>query len=317
MGQFSNNPKVQATVLAFIAVLMFSTKSVFAKMALDINNSPISVLFMRTVIGLPVFMVICWIIWRKNKSQHAKHYKDYIMVFALAMIGYYFSSILDFNGLQYIGASVERIVLFLYPTFVLILSAIFLKQRIKKQQIIAIVICYIGLFIAFADKLEFGGTDGFWKGIIFVAGASFTYAIFLTASNKYIPKIGSQMFTTISIASFSICIIVHFLITGDYSSVIQNEQYYIACGLMALIGTIIPAYMFNSSIKHLGASNVSIISSLGPVETMVMSAFALNEFIADIQIIGTIVVIIGVIVLKLKFKGTKFPVRLYLKGAVK
>lgn len=295
------SPQMKGTLLALTGVLMFSTKSVFAKMALAITSNVISVLFLRVIIGFPIVLILTYISWVKMRGKHKEFAKDYIVVFVLAFIGYYISSLFDFSGLKYIGASVERIVLFLYPTFVIILSAFFLKHKVSVQQIVAIVICYIGLFVAFANKLNVSDSGNFWKGIFLIVVSAFTYAIFLTASNKYIPRIGSMMFTNIALLSTSISIIVHFFVVGDYSILNSTTEMYVICGLMSTIGTIIPAYIFNNAIKYLGASNVSIISSLGPIETMIMSSFVLYEQIFIIQIIGTVIVIIGVLVLKVNF----------------
>lgn len=302
MGQVTKNQQLQGTILALSGVLMFSTKSVLAKMALTISEDVISVLFYRMAIGFPIVATITVVTWLKHKDKHIRHLKDYAAVFLFAILGYYISSILNFTGLLYIHASVERIVLFLYPTFVIILSSIFLKQGITKKQIIAIAICYIGLIVAFADKLQIEETSFFWIGILLVIGSSFTYAIFLTASNKYISRIGPMMFTNIAIISIAVCVFVHFFASGRTVTFDLPNNYYFVCGVMSIIGTIIPAYLFNSAIKYLGASNVSIVSSLGPIETMIMSSIILNEQILFAQIVGTLIVIMGILFLKTDIK---------------
>lgn len=311
MGQFTLSQSAKGSLLALSGVLMFSTKSVFAKMAIAINPDVLTVLFLRIGFGFPIVLMIFIVTWIRNKEKHKMLYKDYIAVFLFAIIGYYMSSLFNFQGLKYITASAERIVLFLYPTFVILMSATFLKQKIKAKQIVAITVCYFGLIIAFSDKLVIDGTGNFWTGVFLVAASAMTYAVFLTASNKYIPRIGPTMFTTLSLLSACIATIIHFSIQNGYAELLrQTDEFYLICGLMSVIGTILPAYMFNTAIKHLGASNVSIISSLGPVETMVMSAMALHEQISLVQVFGTIFVILGVLILKMKFN---LPGRLAIK----
>lgn len=298
MSQVSNF-QMRGTILALVGVLMFSTKSVFAKMALAVSDDFLAVLFLRVSIGFPIVLVITLITWFKHKDEHKKFIKDYVAVFFLALLGYYISSLFDFSGLQYIEASIERIVLFLYPTFVIILSAIFLKQGISFKQILAIVVCYIGLIVVFSDKMHIENTGLFWKGVFLVIGSAFTYSIFLTASNKYIPRIGPTMFTNIALISITIAIITHYSIAGETNVIELPSRFWVVCGLMSTIGTIIPAYLFNTAIKYLGASNVSIVSSLGPIETMIMSSILLSEQILVIQIVGTIIVIFGILILKI------------------
>jgi len=299
MSQITNK-QLQGTILAFTGILMFSTKSVLAKMALSISDDILSVLFLRMAIGFPIVAVITAVTWLKHKEDVKKFYKEYIAVFFLAILGYYISSLFNFSGLRYVSASVERIVLFLYPTFVIILSAIFLKQKISRNQIIAIIVCYVGLLYAFSDQLHLENTEMFWSGIFLIIGSAFTYSIFLTASNKYIPKIGPTMFTNIGLLAISFSIFAHYGIAGKGSVFQLPTSFWVVCGIMSVIGTIIPAYLFNRAIKHLGASNVSILSCIGPIETMVLSSIILSEHITVIQIIGTSIVILGILLLKLK-----------------
>jgi len=305
MGQFTLSQSAKGLLLALSGVMMFSTKSVFAKMALAFDTDVLTVLLFRVGVGFPLLLAVFIVTWLRNKHKHKDLYRDYIAVFLFAIIGYYLSSLANFEGLKYMTASAERIVLFMYPTFVLIMSSLVFKERIKKQQVFAIIVCYLGLIVAFYNKLAVSDAGDFWKGVMLVSCSAFTYAIFLTASNRYIPRIGPTMFTSIALLSASLSTFVHFLIRADFSSLVQPTGFYIICGCMSLAGTIVPAFMFNTAIKYLGASNVSIISSLGPVETMIMSAVILSEEISIIQIAGTALVITGVLILKLKFSMPK------------
>jgi len=185
---------------------------------------------------------------------------------------------------------------------VIFLSAIFLKKPVTIKQIIAISVSYVGIFLAFADKLNVKSSSQFWFGATLIFVSSFTYAIFLTVSDKLIKKVGSMRFTTTATLTMCVCLISHALFTGKAGIEGYNTHVYWYCLLMAVLSTVIPVYMFNYSMSKLGASNVSIISCLGPICTLIFSAILLNEIITIWQIIGTLIVMGGILIIHLDYK---------------
>jgi drug/metabolite transporter (DMT)-like permease len=294
MLQVLKSQKVTAGIIALVGVVMFSAKSVFAKMIYAYHVDPISMLYMRMMIALPFMLIISFWYERKHKLEKPE-WKDIAMVVAISLIGYYISSILDFIGLLYVEAAIERLILFLYPTMVLILSLLFLKKEIKMNQIVAIIIAYLGLIIAFADKFVVQNNSLFWYGVMLIVLSSFTYAIFLTAADGLIERLGSVRFTTTAMLTMTICIVVHAMITGKAHFTGYNIHVYSYSSIMAVFSTVIPVYMFNYAIEKLGASNVSVISCAGPVCTLMYSAILISEPITVFQIIGTFVVMGGIL----------------------
>jgi drug/metabolite transporter (DMT)-like permease len=297
--------KVIAGLIALVGVVMFSAKSVFAKMIYAYHVDPISMLYMRMMIALPFLLIISF--WFEKKNQWGKpDWKDIIQVVVISLIGYYISSILDFIGLLYVEAAIERLILFLYPTMVLILSLLFLKKEVRMNQIISIVIAYVGLIVAFADKFVLESTSLFWYGVLLIVLSSFTYAIFLTAADGLIERLGSIRFTTTAMLTMTVCIVIHALIKGKAHFVGYNLHVYAYSTIMAVFSTVIPVFMFNYAIEKLGASNVSVISCAGPVCTLMYSAILINEPITIFQVIGTFIVMGGILFV---YKGKKEEVK--------
>lgn len=303
MKEKNSFANVGASAIGLSGVVLFSSKSVFAKMAYEYRVDPISVLYMRMLFSLPLIVLIGFL-YEKTRKTTMITWQDIAKVALFSVLGYYISALFNFTGLMYVEASIERLVLFLYPTMVIFLSLLFLKKPVSRNQVVAISVSYVGLIIAFADKLFAHTSAGFWFGVILIMLSSFTYAIFLTAADDLISRVGSFRFTTIASLTMCICMIVHAMIAGKAHVQGYNGHVVWYCVLMAVLSTVIPVYMFNYSMGRLGASKVSIISCLGPVCTLVFSAFLLKEAITIWQIMGTIVVMGGVLIVNLE-KSTK------------
>lgn len=285
-----------ASVIGLLGVVLFAAKSVFVKMAYEYHADAISVLYLRMLFAFPLVLIV-GLIYEKTKNTVPFRWMDILKVAGISVFGYYISAVFDFAGLIYVEASIERLVLFLYPTMVIILSMIFLKKPITAKQVIAISVSYIGLLIAFGNKLIVHASPGFWFGISLILVSAITYAVFLTISDKLIKQVGSVRFSTVATLTMCFCIIVHANVTGKGTITGFPSQVYISCILMAVLSTVIPVYMFNYAMSQLGASNISIISCFGPVCTLFLSAMMLKEVITLWQIAGTLIVVGGVLLI--------------------
>lgn len=177
MEQNVSKQNVYAGIIALAGVVLFSAKSVFAKMVYNYHVDPVTTIYLRMLFALPFVAAIG--VWYEIKHKNDRvHWKDVLAVVCISILGYYISSLLDFIGLVYVEAAIERLIMFLYPTMVIVLSAIFMRKRINIYQITAILVAYGGLLLAFADKLMLQNTYLFWYGAILIALSSFTYAIF-------------------------------------------------------------------------------------------------------------------------------------------
>lgn len=277
---------------------MFSAKAIMVKLGYRYDVDTVTLLLLRMIFALPVYLIIS-LREAKRDNSYSLTRKDIISIIGLGFVGYYLASYFDFYGLQFISASLERLVLFVYPTLVIIISIVALKKKVSKIQIYAIVITYVGIFIAFADDLNVQG-NGLWEGTTFIFLSALTYAIYLVGSGEMIPKLGSVRFTAYAMTVSCVIVILHYLATNSFEVFHQPWQVYILGFAMATISTIIPSFLISEAIKKIGASNFAIYGSIGPISTILLAIIFLGERIHFFQIAGTVIVIVGVSIINLK-----------------
>ncbi len=285
-------------LLAVTGIIMFSAKAIMVKLGYRYEVDALTLLLLRMIFALPFYLFIS-----VREAKRTQHYqltrKDFFSVIGLGTVGYYLASYFDFYGLQFISASLERLILFIYPTLVIVISSFALNKKPTKIQVYAIMITYLGIFIAFADDLKIEN-DGFWNGAISIFLSAFTYAVYLVGSGTLIPKLGSIRFTAYAMTVSCFMVILHYSIINSYEVLNQPWEVYALGFLMAIASTVVPSFLISEAIKRLGASNFAIYGSLGPISTILLAIIFLGERIDNYQIIGTIVVIFGVSIINLK-----------------
>jgi len=286
--------------MAIIGVLMFSTKAVFVKLAYADGGEVIPVLMLRMLFSLPFFLGITVFDFVRNGFSGLS-LKDSGSIVFLGFMGYYLASLFDFMGLVYIDASLERLVLFIYPTLVVLFSAIYFKRKPTKQQVWAIAVTYLGIILVFIQKIFTTNNQNVVLGATLIILCSIAYAIYLIGSGELIKKVGSNRFTNLAMLVATITVFIHNAGTSELGFFPHYKNtVYLYCALMAVISTVIPAYFLSAAIKRIGASNVSIIGSLGPVSTIGLAVLFLGEVLTLLQIFGALVVIGGVVFLNRK-----------------
>lgn len=290
-------------LIAFVGAILFSTKAIIVKKAFaDVQVDALTLLAIRMVFSLPFYLVAAFFI-TTNKANIKLTGKEWMYIIALGLFGYYLSSLFDFIGLQYISAGLERLILFLYPSFAVLINASFFKQEIKRIQGLALVITYIGIGIAYFGELQIDtGNPNFYWGSFLIFLCSVTYASYIAGSGYVIPKVGASKFTAYAMLTSTGGVLLHYLLRGQYDVLQHTEGLWWYGVLLALIATVIPTFMLSYALKKIGANNVAIISSVGPVSTIVQAHFVLGEPIFTEQVIGTVLVLIGVLLLSIKPK---------------
>jgi drug/metabolite transporter (DMT)-like permease len=300
---FTQRRRIIASILVLIAALCFSAKAVLVKLAYRYEIDSISLLTLRMIFSLPFFLVIA--IWAKRKAlQENRHVilsnRDWIAIFLFGLCGYYLASMLDFMGLFYITAGLERLILFLYPTMVLAINAVFLKKPVTRIQWIALALTYGGVSLAFLDRDQLGAGNNVLLGSILIFFSGLTFAVYLVGSGQYIAKVGSLRYTCLAMLAASVGVIAQHGIIYQWALFHFVPQVYVLSIIMALFSTVLPTFMMSEAIRIIGSSNVAIIGSIGPVATIVMGYFFLEESFGIWQFLGTILVIIGVLRISLK-----------------
>jgi drug/metabolite transporter (DMT)-like permease len=224
------------------------------------------------------------------------------------LFGYYLSSLFDFIGLQYISAGLERLILFLYPSFAVLINAFFFKQEIKRIQVWALVLTYIGIGIAYFGELQLDtGNPHFYWGSFLIFLCSITYASYIAGSGYIIPKVGATKFTAYALITSTVGVMLHYILRGQYDVLQQSKDLWWYGILLAAVATVIPTFMLSAALKKIGANNVAIISSIGPVSTIIQAHFVLKEPIFTEQIIGTGLVLTGILLLSIQPKKLPEP----------
>lgn len=290
---------VWAMTITFTGVFLFGAKAILVKLCYQEGINANTMIMLRMCAALPVYVVI--LLWGKNWEVFKSiSTKDHITIIVLGMIGYYLSSFLDFLGLQYITASLERLILFAYPTLVVLLSAIFLKKKMTRDQIIAIIVTYVGLVITMFENLNLEDSSNIYIGCALIFGSALTYAIYLIGSGQLLASIGTWVFTSYSMIVSAICVIINSFVF-PVKPLAEIPPIVYGYGLVvAIFCTILPSFMISYAIKQVGASKVSIVGSVGPVFTIFLSYFILHETLSIYQIIGGAVILMGVFWISVK-----------------
>jgi drug/metabolite transporter (DMT)-like permease len=293
-------------LLTFTGAVLFSTKAIIVKSAFaDIHTDALTLLMLRMLCALP-FYAASLFFTHQNQQNETLTKKQWLQLILLGLFGYYLSSWLDFEGLQYVSAGLERLILFLYPTFVVLINTFFFRQKITGTQKTALALTYTGIGIAYFGELSADTSNpNFFWGSLLIFICAVTYAVYLVGSGKLIPRIGASRFTVYSMLIATVCVFIHFVFKNNWTSLQQGgNRLWGYSILLGIIATVIPSFLFSAGMKRIGSNNVAIISSIGPVSTIVQAHFVLGEKIFALQIAGTILVIAGVLLIGWRVRET-------------
>ena len=286
--------------LAIIGTLVFSFRPILVKLIYLTYPpiSPVTLLFLRMSISLPFFLAVAW--WlRRDEPQLTG--LDWAKVAALGFIGYYAASFLDFIGLKYVGAGVGRLILYLYPTLVLLISFLFLHRRPTRRQLGALVITYAGVALILSSQLHGGAEERlFLLGALFVFASSLFYATYLVASAELVKRVGSMRFTAYSMAVATLPALAQFFAIEPMSALDLPGKIWLYAILLATFTTVLPLFIQAEALKRIGAAEFALIGALGPVSVAVTSALGLDEQFTLVQAFGGALVIFGVLLVSIK-----------------
>lgn len=279
--------------LVALATLLFASKGIFIKLAYQYNVDSLSLLTLRLTISLPFFIGLLWYYGKQNEG-FAKLKPLFWKVAIVGILGYHIASLFSFLGIQYITASMERVLLTSYPTMVLLISFFILRKRVSRNQVLALFLTYVGIIIAFASGLLDEAQDNFMLGGALILFCSFTYAIYLVSSGELIPKLGSQLFNAACMISACLSTIFHYLLVNGFSISEYPLEVYGYGSALAILGTVIPTIMFTEAIRLIGSGNTAIVTTIGPIFTIILAYIILGESLNLWQWVGTILVLFGV-----------------------
>ena len=286
--------------LALAGVVSFSFRPILIKLAYAYVTDPVTLLALRMVFSLPFFVAAA--LWLRRDSAAAVaplSRRDLWTVVFLGFLGYYLASFLDFLGLQYISAGVARLVLFLYPTITVLLSALFLGKRVGSRELVALVVSYAGLGLVLSRA--FGGANpNLLLGALLVFGSAVSYAVYLVTSSQVVQRIGSMRFTAYATSVASVLCIAQFLLLRPLSALDLPPQVYGLAAAMGVLCTVLPVFMTSEALRRIGANHVAIIGAAGPVTTIFLGWLGLEEHMTALQIVGAVLVLGGVMLVTIR-----------------
>jgi drug/metabolite transporter (DMT)-like permease len=284
---------------AVCGVLAFSFRPILIKLSYAAHPvSPNTLLFLRMTLSLPFFLAIAW--WLRHQPPRLTG-RDWRNIAFLGFIGYYGASFLDFLGLQYVGAGVGRLILFLFPTLVLLLSFLFLKKPPTARELVAIVVSYAGIALVVSTQIS-PTTEGrlFLFGALLIFFGALLYATYLVAGSQVVKKVGSMRFTAYSMVISSFPAVVQFLVLEPASALVLPQQVWLYAIVLATFSTVLPVFLQAEALKRIGANHFALIGAVGPVSVAITSAAGLDEPFTWIQAVGGMLVIFGVLLVSLK-----------------
>jgi drug/metabolite transporter (DMT)-like permease len=288
-------------VCAVLGVLGFSFKAILIKLAYrDDSIDAITLLTLRMLYSAPLFLAMAAWAQRAPGAPPTSR-ADWMRLIWLGCIGYYLASLLDFMGLQYITASLERLVLFLYPTVVVLLSALLLGQPVTRRAAAALMLSYAGIAFVFWHDLRFTGDAGATLtggGLVFAS--AILYALYLVQAGGVIARLGSSRFIAWAMLASTVFVVAQFLLTRPISALAVSGRIHALSLAMAVFSTVLPTWLIAESIRRMGANAASLVGSLGPVFTIGLGAMILGEPVHAIQLAGAALVLGGVMLVTVK-----------------
>ena len=287
--------------LVAAGAIFFSGKGVIIKLAYRYGVDAVTLLALRMLFSAPFFAMLGW--WAsRDGANEPLSWADRRMLVVLGLIGYYLASYFDFLGLQYVTAALERLLLFVHPTFVVLFSAMLFGRRITRIDVIAIVLSYLGIFVVFYNDLS-TQAGNVLLGSAWVLLSALFYAAYLIGSGRLVGRVGTLRFACYAGIISSVAVVTHFLVTRDASLIVsQLAPVYGLSLVMAVFSTVMPIVLTSEGIRRIGASHASIIGSVGPLATIFLGAIFLGEPVTLVQIVGALFVLAGVLTISLARK---------------
>lgn len=282
--------------LAVGGSLLFSGKAIVVKLAYRYGVDPTTLITLRMLFAVP-FFAVTYLLVSRGAAPLARG--DHVRVVVIGLLGYYAASYLDFLGLQYITAGLERLILYLNPTIVLLLSVLFLGKKLTRTDGIALLLAYGGIAAAFWHDVRFEG-DATALGAALVFGSAVSYAVYLVMSGELVKRVGALRLTSYAMMISTVAVVLQFIVLNRPAALVQPAEVYGLSLVNGLLCTVLPVFATMLAIERVGAGNTSLAAMVGPVATIALAWIFLGETASAWQWAGTALVLAGVYVLSSK-----------------
>jgi drug/metabolite transporter (DMT)-like permease len=298
--------------LALLGAALFATKGIIIKLALADGIDTLTTLAWRQVVAVPVFVTVGVLGYRRRLREAPAgaapvlDIKTLFQALGVGVLGYYVASLLDFSGLAYITAQLDRLILLTYPFFVVAFGVLFFRRRITPLMIVSLLVSYAGIIIIFARDFSVEG-DNVVLGALLVFGSALAYAGYQVLAKPLIDKLGAQLFTSIAMSGAGPAVLIHFLATHPLGAMAINGQGLWLMLAIGLVATVAPAYCISAGIGLIGPERTAIIGNISPLVTVGLSITILGEAFTAWHAAGTAMVLLGVWLFGRKGKPRQAP----------
>jgi drug/metabolite transporter (DMT)-like permease len=276
--------------LAMAGSIAFSGKAIIVKLAYRYGVDAVTLIMYRMLFALPLFALLAW---RAGRGRDRLTSRDWLVVTGLGFSGYYLASFLDFAGLAYITASLERLILYLNPTLVLAIGVVVFRRRVSRRQIVALGVSYCGVLLVFGHELSFQGTNAA-LGAALVFASAISYAIYMVASGEEVKRLGALRLTGLATSVACLfCIAQFFILRPTTALAVAPEVIWLSV-LNATLCTFAPVLMVMMAIERVGASVAAQTGMVGPLSTIIMGIAILGEPFTGWIVAGTVLVLAGI-----------------------
>jgi drug/metabolite transporter (DMT)-like permease len=287
---------------AFLGTALFALKSIFIKLAYEQGLNTDSVLMLRMAIALPIYLAIMVYLVKKPDVPSKAITADFLLIIFLGFIGYFLASWLDLKGLEFITASLERLTLFTYPIFVSILGALFFKTPLSRKIITSLVLTYLGLWVVFSQELHTNGDD-VTTGVLLVMASALSDSFYVLLGKRVIHSLGSVWFTALAMSVSSVFVLLYYLIFFNFDTLLVTTSAWFWVVLLAVFSTVLPSFLISEAIAKIGPAQTGVVGTLGPMMTIGLAIFILDEPFSIYHALGIVLVMTGVILLTIKKKN--------------
>ncbi|PAT31199.1 EamA family transporter [Vandammella animalimorsus] len=279
-------------LLAALGAVAFSGKAIIVKLAYRHGVDAVTLIMYRMLFALPFFIAMAW--WG-GRGKPPLTRRDMLAVMGLGISGYYLASLLDFMGLQYISAGLERLILYLTPTLVMLLGWALRGARLSRSHWLAVLVSYSGALLVFGREMQLPGTADTALGASLVFGGTLSYALYLFFSGEYVQRLEALRLVGLATSFACLCCIAQFLLTRPLSAAQQVATPVLWLSLLnATACTVAPVLMVMMAMERIGASLTAQIGMIGPLSTIAMGVWLLGEPFTPWLAAGTVLVVTGI-----------------------
>ncbi len=303
-------PEKYNSFVTFVIVagcsICFCSKGVLIKLSFVANADPLTVLALRMAFAFPVFLLCALVLNWKADAVLSK--QEWASILGFGFIGYYFSPLVNFAGLQYVSVGLERMLLYTYPTFVVMGGLFFFRERVSPLTWIAVGLTYVGIVVAYSGEVSADGeTRLVVFGSVLILLSALTYSFFVLFSRKLLERLGAIRFTANVLCVSCLFTFIHYGVMGGYAALDRvGPQAYRYALLLAIFGTVVPSFLLGIGLRRAGAQRFAVLSTIGPVATVLLAWAFLGEAVNGYQLAGLAITLSGGVMVSLsKSKGVK------------